>query len=217
MASLKLRLQSMLLDFKKPCVDLEVMRERARVAEHQTTRLARLVGELLDVSRIRADRLGLDREQVDLVEIVRAAMMRLRDAIAAKGIDVAVHAPTPVVDSWDRSRLEQVVTNLISNAVKYGRGGPVRITVAGDTDTARLSVTDEGIGMAPELIERIFRPFERGGAAGQYGGLGLGLYITDQLVRAHGGVVRVRSVPGQGSTFTIELPRNVVAPDQRMS
>jgi PAS domain S-box-containing protein len=212
LTSLMLRLQSMLLDFNKPCVDLEMMRERARVAEQQTTRLARLVSELLDVSRMRADRLSLDRESMDLVEVVRAAVVRLHAEIAAKGIDVAVHAPTPVIGKWDRSRLEQVITNLISNAVKYGRGGPVRVTVEADDTTARLSVEDEGIGMSPELMKRIFRPFERGGDVGQYGGLGLGLYITDQLVRAHGGLVRVHSAPGQGSTFIIELPRSAAPP-----
>jgi signal transduction histidine kinase len=127
--------------------------------------------------------------------------------VAAKRIDMTLHTGTPVVGYWDRLRIEQVCANLISNAVKYGAGRPIRIAVEGDANHARVSIEDEGIGMAPEVVERILQPFERGVATGEYSGLGLGLYITDQIVRAHGGALIVRSTPGRGSTFTVELPR----------
>jgi signal transduction histidine kinase len=121
---------------------------------------------------------------------------------------VAIHAPQPVVGRWDPVRLEQVLTNLLSNALKYGEGRPVRVAVGATPETATLEVEDHGIGMSAEVIGRIFHPFERGVPAGHYGGLGLGLYITEQIVRAQGGSIKVRSIPKQGAVFTVELPRN---------
>jgi len=105
-----------------------------------------------------------------------------------------------------------VLTNLLSNALKYGEGRPVRVAVEATPEVATLEVQDHGIGMSPEVMGRIFHPFERGVPAGHYGGLGLGLYITDQIVRAQGGRIKVRSTPAQGAIFTVELPRNVPAP-----
>jgi signal transduction histidine kinase len=109
---------------------------------------------------------------------------------------------------WDRARLEQVVTNLLSNAVKYGRGQPIEVAVMGADDRARLVVRDQGIGIAPEHLSRIFERFERAVSAHNYGGLGLGLYIVRQIVEAHGGAIHVTSTPGEGSTFVVDLPRH---------
>ncbi|MFY0525008.1 sensor histidine kinase [Archangium gephyra] len=109
---------------------------------------------------------------------------------------------------WDRLRLEQVVTNLVSNAIRYGAGRPIHARVEVVGENARLVVRDEGIGIPPEALERIFGKFERAVSERHSGGLGLGLYITHSIVEAMGGTIRVESRPGQGSTFTVELPRS---------
>jgi two-component system sensor kinase FixL len=108
---------------------------------------------------------------------------------------------------WDRFRLEQVITNLVSNALKYGNGKPVRVTVESDADRAKLVIEDQGVGIAPEGLNRLFEPFEQVGPPGQYGGLGLGLYIARQIVESHGGSIDVTSEPDKGSMFTVDLPR----------
>ncbi len=210
-ASLLLTVQTILEGLDRQPPDLEFLRGRAVAGERQAVRLGRLVNELLDVSRIRAGRLELIRADMDLAAAVHAVVGRFRDETARKGIDVAVHAPAPAVGHWDQSRIEQIVSNLLSNAIKYGDQRPVLIALAQDPERVTLEVADRGIGMDPAFIPRLFSPFERGVSAGHYAGLGLGLYIAAQNTEAHGGRIFVRSVPGQGSTFTIELPRR--APD----
>ncbi|WP_232293259.1 sensor histidine kinase [Stigmatella aurantiaca] len=122
-----------------------------------------------------------------------------------------LHAPAPVLGRWDRLRVEQVVTNLLTNALKYGAGRPVAVRVEGAGERARLTVKDQGIGIAEEDLARIFERFERAVSDRHYGGLGLGLYITRQIVEAFGGTVGVTSRPGMGSTFTLELPRGTAS------
>ncbi|APR80650.1 Sensory box histidine kinase [Minicystis rosea] len=211
LACLQLALQTILRQLDKPTFDVEPLRERARASERQGSRLARLVDELLDVSIIQAGRMRLERETMDLAAAVTLVVSRFKEELSAKGIDFVVHAPAPVIGRWDRLRVEQVITNVVSNAIKYGKGRPVRVTVEADGAVASVSFMDQGQGMSPELIQRLFMPFERGVAAGHYGGLGLGLYITAQIVRAHGGAVRIQSAVGEGSTVTIELPREASA------
>ena len=208
LATLQLTTQSMLLALDSPPPDLEFLRARAQAAERQGLRLGRLINDLLDVSGIHSGQMRLQREMVDLVAAVSAVLARMQEELARQRIDVAVHAPNPVVGQWDLDRLEQVITNLLSNAVKYGHGRPVRVVVRAVDGRALLEVADEGIGMSAEVVGRLFHAFERGVAAGHYGGLGLGLYITAQIVRAHGGSISVRSAPGEGSTFTVTLPRD---------
>jgi signal transduction histidine kinase len=169
-------------------------------------RLARLIGDLLDVSRLQKP-LSLEREEVDLVRLVREVLARLEpDAVRAR-CSVSIQAGGPVTGSWDRSRLDQVITNLLSNAVKFGAGKPIEISVGTTADgLARLAIRDHGIGISPEFQPRLFGRFERGVSADHYGGLGLGLYISRRIVEAHGGLVRVESQPGAGATFTVDLP-----------
>ena len=167
-------------------------------------RLANLVANLLDVGLLGSDQLALSLEELDLAEVVRAIAVRTDDPTRG-GSEVTVDARS-VRGRWDRLRLEQVVTNLLSNAGKYGLGRPIRVAVDGDEDVARLVVEDRGIGIAPDAIERLFQPFERIGSVKTATGLGLGLYITAQIVKAHGGAIRVESEPGVGSRFIVELP-----------
>ena len=109
---------------------------------------------------------------------------------------------------WDRERLEQVVINLLSNALRYGARTPIEVSVAAAADAAILTVADQGEGIAPELQTRIFDKFERGVSSRHYGGLGLGLYITRSIVEAHGGTIAVQSALGEGARFTVWLPRS---------
>jgi PAS domain S-box-containing protein len=175
-------------------------------AERQTRRLGRLVDALLDVSRIQAGRLELQCEPTDLATIVREVAGMLAEDARRAGCDVVIEAEEGVAGNWDRMRLEQVVTNLVSNAIKYGAGAPIRLSVQRCELRARLAVRDQGIGVAPAERGRIFERFERAVSAKHYGGLGLGLYIVRRIVDAHAGEIAVESAPGAGAQFVVELP-----------
>jgi signal transduction histidine kinase len=142
---------------------------------------------------------------VDLAAITRDVVERFSDEAVKARCTVEV-ASESVVGDWDRLRLEQIVTNLLTNAFKFGPGHSIEIAVARAGANARLTVTDHGIGIAREDLDRIFRRFEQAGSTRGHGGLGLGLYIVRGIVEAHGGTIRVDSEPEMGSTFTIELP-----------
>jgi signal transduction histidine kinase len=129
-----------------------------------------------------------------------------REEIARAQCRLEIHAQDHIVGWWDRSRLDQVVTNLLTNALKYGAGSEVTICVSADATSARLAVADRGIGIAPEHTERIFGRFERAVASKEYSGVGLGLSIARGIVEALGGTLGVVSEPRGGATFTVELP-----------
>ncbi|HZW89828.1 MAG TPA: HAMP domain-containing sensor histidine kinase, partial [Myxococcaceae bacterium] len=178
------------------------------VAARHVQRLTNLVDHLLDVTRIRAGKLQLQLEVVDLAEVVRDAAARVAAMAVETGSALEVEAPERCTGVWDRMRLEQIVTNLLHNALKYGGGKPVRMRLAEQGPGAVvLSVSDTGIGMDPGVLGRIFGRFERGHSGRHYPGLGLGLYITRQIVTALEGTISVESAPGQGSVFTVMLPR----------
>ena len=173
-----------------------------------TARLERLVSELLDVSRITSGKLQLEPQRHDLVAIAREVIGRFAEQSARAGSPILLEAAQPVEGSWDRPRLDQVLTNLLSNALKYGPGQPVRVEVSAEKEhRARLRVEDRGIGVPVEDQARIFDRFERAVPDRNYGGLGLGLWIARRIVEAHGGEIRVQSAPGQGATFEVLLPR----------
>lgn len=177
------------------------------VADRQVRRLGRLVHELLDVSRIDSGKLGLKRQRFDLSELVEEIVSRYEMEAERLGCLLTANCPSDAVGEWDRHRIEQVVTNLLSNALKYGQSQPVHVEVVAGVEEVRMSVADQGVGIPKEAQERIFSRFERAIADSGYGGLGLGLYIAKQIVEAHNGRIEVESEPGKGSTFTIVLPR----------
>lgn len=178
-------------------------------AERAASRLARLVDELLDVSRAIVSPLVLEREATDLAQLARDVGERMRPEIERARSTLSLHGQGPVIGTWDRARLTQMIEHLLSNAVKYGAGKPIDMGVLVDPDRARFYVLDRGIGIRHEDRARIFGRFERLLSIRNYGGFGLGLWLVRQIVEAHGGTIDVWSEPGQGSRFTVELPREV--------
>ncbi len=205
LTSLKLQLQSLgrvLQRTPEPAEGLEKLRRLTK----QTTRLTWLVESLLDVGHIHTGRLRLERERVALGELVNEVTERLSEELERAGCALRVDVEPHVEGWWDRARVAQALTNLLGNAMKFGAGRPIEVSLTRRGEWARLEVKDRGIGVAPEALERIFGRFERAVSSREYGGLGLGLYMTRQIAEAHGGSIRVASVPGGGATFTLELP-----------
>ena len=173
-------------------------------------RLRHLIDTYLDVAQISSGRLRLELEPVDLRELTQEAVTRLSDDFSWAGCSCDVRTAGPVVGNWDRLQLDVVITSLVSNAMKYGAGRPVHVTVWGSDRDGHLSVRDEGDGIAPADQHRIFDKFVRLGppdATGALPGLGLGLWIVKHIVETMGGTVTVESTPGAGATFTVTLPR----------
>jgi PAS domain S-box-containing protein len=192
----------------------EQIKVKLQVANRQIERLTRLIGELMDVSRITAGRLRLELEEIDLAAVVREVVLRLGEEASRAHTSVDMSAATRVVGMWDRIRMEQVVANLLTNAFKFGGGKPIEIRVEERESIGRLVVVDHGIGIAPGDVERIFQRYEQAISSRAFGGLGLGLYIARQIIEAHGGTIRVESQPGAGSTFTIDLPKGATSREQ---
>lgn len=173
----------------------------------QVERIGRLVGDLLDVARLNSGRLELDLDQTDLCSLAREVVERFADQAQRVGCALEVTVPATCVGSWDRTRLDQVMTNLLSNALKYGAGKPVELEVTCTDERARVRVVDHGIGISDHDRVRIFERFERAVSDRHFGGLGLGLWISREIVRAHGGTIEVTSQPAVETVFSVELPR----------
>jgi signal transduction histidine kinase len=184
----------------------EALSLKIRSMERQVNRLHRLVDNFLDIARITGEGLKFDIEDVDLTHVVRDVATRLTDECAQAGCSLEIVLPELVIGRWDKLRLEQIANTLICNAIKYGPGKTIHVTVELETGWARLIVRDHGIGIAAEDQARIFERFERAVPTRYYGGFGLGLWIVRQVVEALGGAVRVSSEVAKGSTFTVALP-----------
>jgi len=179
-------------------------------SEQQAKRISALLDDLLDLTRIRLGKIKLEKEQIDLGALTQDVIDRFRSEQNSASPDFHIESSDSITGNWDRMRVEQVVTNLVSNAIKYGQGSPIYISLESDDSIpyARIKVRDSGMGIAPDLTERIFERFERGGVNGNHiSGLGLGLYICRQIVEAHQGTIQVQSELGKGSTFSVHLPR----------
>jgi PAS domain S-box-containing protein len=192
---------------RTPPTDPDKLREGLTSALRATQRLGRLLHNLLDLSRLSSGRLDLEVVEVDLAELVREGVERYAEQAAEVGSRVELEVELGVVGRWDRLRLERVLANLLSNAFKYGRGKPIEVRVERAGGHARLAVRDQGPGIPLEEQRHIFERFKKAPSSqGKKEGFGLGLYIVRQLVEAHGGTLRVESTPGEGTTFTVELP-----------
>ncbi len=177
-----------------------------RMNSKETQRLSKLVEDLLEGSRIAAGRLVLEPVDTDLSEIVREVIHEHSDQASQSNVSVHLNAGTEILGKWDERRLYFVVRTLMANALKFGEGNPISISVERKGSLATIIVEDKGIGIAEGSQQRIFERFSRLKSVASYGGLGQGLFISMAIMRAHRGNIRVESRPGKGSTFIVELP-----------
>lgn len=210
--TLRLQVQSLLRtatrDPRAILADAQIMNRLEsieRSAEHLTT----LIDRLLDITRVTTGRLRLTCEPIDLVTIVDRVIDSMEETLRDAGCEVTVESPDHVIGEWDDDRIETIMSNLIANAVKYGARRPIHIVIEDAVDEVQIKVTDRGIGISTEDQERIFGRFERAVPERHYGGFGVGLWLSQQIVEAHGGTIAVRSTPGEGSTFIVTLPKSV--------
>jgi len=182
--------------------------DKLAVASRQTERLATLINQLLDVARIESGRFELRLEDFDLVADAARIVFRLQLEIERAKSPICLHSQGAVLGRWDRSRIDQLLTNLLMNALSYGAGQPIDLTIERTPSghRSRIIVLDRGIGIPKDRLSHIFERFERATSVRHRGGLGLGLYIARQIVEAHGGSISVESEPGCGSSFTVDLP-----------
>ena len=174
--------------------------------EHQVRSLIRLIDDMLDASCIRTGKLSIRARPCDLAELTGKVLDAFRPQLRQAGNELQCAIQSPACGLWDAFRLEQVLANLLTNAMRYGQSKPIEVRVVPGTETVLLQVRDQGPGVAVEDRQRIFRQFERGGSDGPVGGLGLGLFITEQIVSAHGGRIWVEGEQGEGALFCVELP-----------
>ena len=202
-------------ELKTPLTSLRLQLQMAQRGKHavdpgkllkQADRLLRLIEDMLDISRIDAGKLNLDRSPTDLAAVTSDVLDRFGPQLAAAGCAITRDLSPGLVGIWDAWRIEQVVTNLVTNALKYARGTPIEVTVTDKDGHGVLAVRDHGPGVRMEDRARIFRRFERATSAREISGLGLGLFISRQIVEAHGGRIDVHGAEGEGATFVVELP-----------
>ncbi|MBH3429783.1 hybrid sensor histidine kinase/response regulator [Pseudomonas alkylphenolica] len=185
---------------------LDKMRAMVERDERQINSLIRLIEDILDVSRIRTGKLSIRPSQFDLTQLVAGLIENLDAQAAAAESSIEFAGQEPLIGVWDAFRIEQVVANLLTNALRYGANRPIQVRTFVQQHLACIEVRDQGIGISEQNQQRIFQQFERVDANQGKAGLGLGLYISEQIVLAHGGRIDVQSVEGQGATFTVRLP-----------
>ncbi|MGK9046238.1 hybrid sensor histidine kinase/response regulator [Stutzerimonas chloritidismutans] len=184
----------------------ERLRNMVDKDERQIQSLIRLIDDMLDVSRIRTGKLSIRPSRTDLSQLVGNVVENFSAQMEACGCELRLERNEPIAGVWDAFRIEQVLANLLTNAMRYGAGKPVQVSVTSCTEGACIEVRDHGIGISPKSLERIFCQFERAEGSEGSAGLGLGLFIADQIVRAHNGRIQVQSEEGQGSLFRVLLP-----------
>jgi len=164
---------------------------------------------LLEITRLNAEKIQLQPSPFDLCELIRECVRKYEQMASRAGSPLHCLVEQPVFGTWDRMATEQVLDNLVSNAIRYGDSKPVNLDLTADEHRVEVRVVDRGIGIAPAERTRIFERFEQGSGAPRSGGFGIGLWLSNKLVRAQGGELQVESEVGQGSTFIVSLPRHV--------
>lgn len=187
------------------------LQERLSMALRQTLRLGRLVRDLLDFKLLDEEPISLEPEEFNLGDLVAEVASRYTGEASRAGCVIHVDAPTEIVGNWDRQRIDQLIAGLLSNAIKYGAGEPISLSVKASDNRAILEVKDRGIGISAEAQTRIFDRYERASSVRHYGGLGLGLFIVCKIIVAHEGTIEVESEPGAGALFRVTLPLGPMA------
>jgi PAS domain S-box-containing protein len=182
-------------------------RDRVAALDAQVHRVRRLVDNLLTVSAITSGALQLRPEPLDLGELAQQVVARWALRAERQGSPIVLTVDGPADGRWDAARLDELLSSLVENAVKYSAGEPVAVKVSADAHVARVEVRDRGIGISAEDQARIFERFERAVPVSHFGGFGVGLWAARQIAIAHGGDIAVESEPGQGSRFVVWLPR----------
>jgi PAS domain S-box-containing protein len=210
---LKLQVQFIIHQIKKGLAGEKVAPEEflkvLGSAEQQLDRLNRLIEDLLSDSRISSGRLTVNRKVIDLSDVIHQVACTFKREAELAGCELLIDVDPDLKGLWDPILFERVGFNLVSNAIKFGRGKPVEISFHREGENARLTVRDLGIGIGKENHARIFERFERAVSLLEFGGFGLGLYITRAIVLAHGGSIRVESEPGCGACFIVEFPLQI--------
>ena len=210
LTSLALQAQLRLRNLKKgdpACFTPDRLAKMFDTDEKQVARITHLIDDMLDISRISSGKLSLNLEQFDLGNAVMELMEQSSEQFRLAGCKVDTEIEEFIFGEWDRVRIEQVVTNLLTNAMRYGSGKSISVGVKSFQNRACISVKDHGRGIDPEHQERIFQRFERVITQNGASGLGLGLYIARQILEAHHGTIQVKSELGRGSTFVVDLPQ----------
>ncbi len=185
---------------------IESLLKMLETVENQTKRLSRMINDLLNVSLITTGNLNIEPEKVNLNMLVAEVLEEFSKRLERDSIKVSFHEEDIIEGYWDKLRIQQAVTNIISNAIRYGANKPVNLTIKKYYSNAQIIIEDHGIGMSKTTQKKIFDLFERGVAQENYKGLGVGLYITRQIIDAHKGTIKVISKEGKGSTFILILP-----------
>ncbi len=178
-------------------------------AESQSKRVSKMINDLLNVSLITTGKIELEKEKINLADLTHVVLEQFNERLKKENITISLIEDKEVIGMFDKLRMEQIIINLISNAIRYGQNKPIIVAIQKHNSIGIITVKDEGIGIPVELQQLIFDRFGRGVSSQQFKGLGVGLYITSQIVKAHGGSIRVDSKVGKGATFIIELPLGV--------
>ncbi len=209
LTSMLLKLQGVLHSIRNVSLanfSVEKLLKDVQTAEMQSQRLARLINDLLNVSLITTGKLNLELGKTDLVAVLKEVVDEFSEKLEAAGYEFKMETDESIEIIADKLRVEQLITNFLSNAIKYGNGKPIEIKLHANGSRAKLVIKDHGIGIQENQKEKIFELFERGVKNNSYKGLGVGLYIANQIVRAHNGTISVESRLNKGSEFTVELP-----------
>ncbi len=210
LTSILLSLQLILRRLEKSThksAESEEILKAVEISITQSKRMSRLINDLLDVSLIASDYFQIDPEEVNLTGLLKDVEMKFEVILAHKKIELIIKENEEnIIGYWDRVRIEQVISNLISNALKYGNSKPILVKTEIQKDCVLIKVKDRGIGIRPEDKDRIFKVFNRGLDVKGYKGIGVGLFISKKIVDAHEGELIVNSTPGNGTTFTVKLP-----------
>ncbi len=212
LTSMLLKLNNMLNSVKNVSLAHFSVSELMKVlqnAQDQIRWLSTMINDLLNVSLMTTGKMSLDYQKMDLVKTTENVKESFSEWLKKEKYAVKIESEGEVIGEWDKTRIEQAVTNLFSNAIKYGKNKPINIKITNRGKTAKFIIKDHGIGISREDQRILFRPFERPKAVQGYKkGLGVGLYLTRMIAKSHGGDVRVESIPNFGTTFTMELPVN---------
>ena len=171
----------------------------------QTSRLTQLLDELLDLTRIQVGKFEIHPVSADLVTSVKDTVAKFQLESSQRGSPISTDWPAHLTAFFDPLKIEQVLTNLISNAIKYGGATPIQVRVSSQGKEVQVRVSDQGPGISEDMQSRLFKRFERAESDPQIQGLGLGLYISNQIMEAHGGSITVESSPSTGTAFTVHL------------